>query len=184
MTKLIFLRAINLARYQSCSIFEGRMAQRTTNMRLDRMDFLENFLPHWLHCSGKQVRVASGRWYGASGVTRIWLFVMWWFNFFLLERTLKQELQKWPKEPRGILPPCPPPPPGCHTYPPHPFSSPTSPPPHHHPSSPPPHPPPSPTTSGGLNGLQTLPPFLQGPVGQALECMHIGLASFFPQVPK
>ena len=61
MTKLILLRAINLARYLSCSIFEGRLDQWTTNMCLYRLDFLEKFLPQWLHCSGKQGRVVSGR---------------------------------------------------------------------------------------------------------------------------
>ena len=57
--KLILLRAINL--YLSCSIFEGWLAPWTINMCLDRPDFIERFLPQWLHCSGKQGRVASGR---------------------------------------------------------------------------------------------------------------------------
>ena len=105
-------------------------------------------------------------------------------NFFFLEKTLKQELQKWQLGPRGILLSCPPAPPGCPGYPPHPSSSPPSPPPHHHPPSSPPHPPPSPPTSGGLEGLQALPPLLQGPVGQALGCLHTGLASSSPKVPK
>ena len=35
----------------------------------------------------------------------------------------------------------------------------------------------SPPPSGGLEGLQTLPPLLEGPVGQALGCLHSGLAS-------
>ena len=70
MSKLILLRAINLARLLTCSIFKGWLAQWTTNMFLDGMDFLEKFLPQWLHCFGKQGRVASGRWSGASGVTR------------------------------------------------------------------------------------------------------------------
>ena len=39
---------------------------------------------------------------------------MWVFNFFLAERTLKQE---WQKGPRGIFPSCPLPPPGYPTYP-------------------------------------------------------------------
>ena len=55
------LHAINLARYLSCSIFEGRMDPWTTNMCLDRLEFREKFLLQWLHCSGKQGRVASGR---------------------------------------------------------------------------------------------------------------------------
>ena len=53
--------AINLARYLSCSIFEGRLAPWTMNMCLDRQDFLKKFLPQWLHFSGKQDRIASDR---------------------------------------------------------------------------------------------------------------------------
>ena len=38
------------------------------NMCLDRPFFVcLKFLPQWLHCSGKQGRVASESWYGASG---------------------------------------------------------------------------------------------------------------------
>ena len=47
----------------------------------------------------------------------------------------------------------------------------------------PPHPPPSPPPSGGLEGLQALPPDLQGPVGQAQGCVHTGLASSSIRVP-
>ena len=101
---------------------------------------------------------------------------MWLFNFFLVERTLKQELQKWPKGPMEIWPSCPPPPPGCPKYPLHPSSSPPSPPHHHHPPTSLPNPPPSPPPSECLEGLQALPPLLQGPVGQALGCLHTGQA--------
>ena len=62
-------------------------------------------------------------------------------------------------------------------------SSPPSPPPHHHPPTSPLNPPPPPP-SECLEGLQALPPFLQGPVGQALGCLHTCLGSSFPQVPK
>ena len=53
----------NLARYLACSILEGRQAPYTTNMTLDRLKFLEKFLPQcqWLHWADKQGRVASGR---------------------------------------------------------------------------------------------------------------------------
>ena len=44
-----------------CNIFEGRLFPWTLTMCLDRVDFLEKFSPQWLHCSGKQGRVASGR---------------------------------------------------------------------------------------------------------------------------
>ena len=101
---------------------------------------------------------------------------MWLLNVFLLERTLKQELQKWQNRPRGIWLSCPPPTPGCPAYPPQPSSSPPTPPSHHQPPSSPPHPPPSSPTSRGLEGLQSLPPLLEGPVGQPLECLQTGLA--------
>ena len=42
-------------------------------------------------------------------------------------------------------------------------------------------PPPSPPTSFGLEGLQALLPLLHRPVGQALECLRTGLASYFPR---
>ena len=47
---------INLARYLSCSILEGRQAPWTTNMSLDRLEFLEKFLSQWLHWANKQGR--------------------------------------------------------------------------------------------------------------------------------
>ena len=61
MARLILLPAINFARYLSCSILEGRPFPWTTNMCLDRLDFLEKFFPQWLHWTGEQGRVASGR---------------------------------------------------------------------------------------------------------------------------
>ena len=106
---------------------------------------------------------------------------MWLSNFFLLERTLKQELQKWQMGPRWSLLSCPPAPPGCPGYPPHHSSSPPSPPPHYHPPSSPHHPPPCHPISGGLEGLKALPPLLQGPAGQALGFLHRGLASSSPR---
>ena len=63
-------------------------------------------------------------------VRSLCISTMWFFNFFLLERTLKQEIHKWQNRPREIQPSCPPPTAGCPTYPPHPFSYPASPP-HH-----------------------------------------------------
>ena len=71
------------------------------------------------------------------------------------------------------------------------------PPSHHSPSStyhPPPFPhnpthfphytPPFPPPSGSLEGLKALPPRLQGPVEQALECRDTGLVSSYSKVPK
>ena len=69
---------------------------------------------------------------------------------------------------------CPPPPQGCCASPPHPSTSPTSP---YPPPCPPSSHPPSPPPSGGLEGLQALPPLPQGPVGQAVGCLLTGLAS-------
>ena len=51
----------NLARYLSCSILEGWQAPWTTNMSLDRLEFVEKFLPQWLHWADKQGRTPSGR---------------------------------------------------------------------------------------------------------------------------
>ena len=143
MTKLILLRAINLARYLSCSIFENRLAPWTTNMCLDRLDFLEKFLPQWFNYNilfwqtgqgGEwQVILGLGSHQIIHDVGSLRISTMWLFNFFLLERTLKQELQKWQNRPRRIWLSCPPPTPGCPAYPPHPSSSPPSPPSHHHP---------------------------------------------------
>ena len=73
-------------------------------------------------------------------VESLCISLMWLFNFLLLERTLKQELQKWQQRPMGIWLSCPPPPPGCPAYAPCPSSFPPSPPPHHHPPSSPTHP--------------------------------------------
>ena len=72
----------------------------TPNMCLERPDFLEKFLPQWLHCSSKQGR--GGKYQviwclmrhqiihdvGALCVSTTWLF-----KFFLVDRTLKQKLQ-------------------------------------------------------------------------------------------
>ena len=43
------------------SVLEGRLTPWTTNICLDKLDFLDKFLSQWLHCSGKQGRVASSR---------------------------------------------------------------------------------------------------------------------------
>ena len=40
---------------------EGWPAPWTTNMCLDMLDFLEKFLPQWLHWAGEQGRAASCR---------------------------------------------------------------------------------------------------------------------------
>ena len=109
----------------------------------------------------------------------MYLYNVVFFNFFLVERTLKKELQRGS---RGIQPPCPAPPPSCPAYPPHPSSSPPSPPPPpHHPPTSPFNTSPSPSPSECLEGLQALPPLLQGPVGQALG-YHTCLGSSSPQV--
>ena len=39
----------------------GGTAPWTINMCSDRLDFLEKFLPQWLHWAGNQGRAASGR---------------------------------------------------------------------------------------------------------------------------
>ena len=94
-------------------------------------------------------------------------------NFFA-----RQELKKWQKGPRENLPSFPTPPPGCPAYNPRSSSSSPSPPPHHHPpTSSSPNPPPSPPPSGCLEGLQTLPSLLKGPVGQAFGCLHTCMGS-------
>ena len=41
--------------------------------------------------------------------------------------------------------------------------------------------PPFPPPSGSLESFQALPPRMQGPVGQALECLHTGLVSSSPR---
>ena len=71
MTKLILLRAINLARSLSCSIFEGRLAPKDHKpvFRQDGLSWkvLSTVVTlFWQVVSG---RVASGWWSGASGVT-------------------------------------------------------------------------------------------------------------------
>ena len=45
------LRPINLSRYLSCSVLNRRLAQWTINV-LSWLDFLEIFLPQWLHFAG------------------------------------------------------------------------------------------------------------------------------------
>ena len=67
MMQRILLQVINLARYLSCSIFEGRLAPRTANMWYNRLDFLKKFLPQWLHWTGEQGRAESGRSSSALG---------------------------------------------------------------------------------------------------------------------
>ena len=119
----------------------------------------------------------DGEWHN---VCSLCISKMWLFAFFLVERTLKQVLRgrrqvaKGTKENYTIMP----------------FSTtrlscvssssllfPSSPPYHHHPPSSPHHPPLSPPPSEGLEGLKAFQPLLQGPVGQALGCVHTYLAS-------
>ena len=74
-------------------------------------DFLKNFFSQWLHCSGKQGRVASGRWYGVSGGARYsWFRVfVYLYNvvvYFLLGKTnlvaeAPSEGDKWKKGSEG-----------------------------------------------------------------------------------
>ena len=112
-------------------------------------------------------------------VVTLCISTMWLFNFFMSQITLKQELQKWQKGPRGIRPLCPPPPSDYPAYPLHPSSFPPSPPHYHHSPTSPPNLPPSTPPSEFLEGLQALPTFLHGPVGQALGCLHTGLGSSY-----
>ena len=55
--------------------------------------FLNKFLPQGLHFSGKQGMVASGRWSELHGFGSLCISKVWFLNFFLVKRTLKQELQ-------------------------------------------------------------------------------------------
>ena len=68
LIRLMFLRAITLARWLSCIIFEGRLAPWTSNMCLDMLDFLEHFFfcHNWntvlANRAGWQVAGGSGCW--------------------------------------------------------------------------------------------------------------------------
>ena len=104
-----------------------------------------------------------------------------YLQFGCLTFFFAKKLQQWQKGPRGIWLSFPPSPPSYHAYPYHLSSSPSSPPHHHHPPSFPLHSPSS-STSGCFEGLQALPPLLQGPVGQALGCLRTGLASSPPWI--
>ena len=143
-------------------------------------------VPQWIYCSGRAVCQVAGDLVPSESpdVRSLCIYTMWLFIFFLLERTLKQELHKCQLGPRGIRISCPPAPKDCPGCPPHPSSSPPSPPPSYHPPSSPPYSSLSPPISGGSEGLQALPPLLQGPVGQARGCLHTGHASSSPQVAK
>ena len=106
---MILMRAINLSRYLSSSIFEARLASGTTNMCLDRRDFLDKVLATvftliWqTRQSGEwQVIWCFGSHQVIHDVGSLCFSLMWLFNFLLLERTLKQELQKWQQRPMGI----------------------------------------------------------------------------------
>ena len=105
----------------------------------------------------------------------------WWYVFECLSIVVVYFLlvdkagatgkgDKWLKGPRAIWQSCPPPPPGCPAYPPHPSSFPPSPPHDHHPPSFPCQRPTSPP-SGVLEVLQALPPILQGPIGQRAQML-------------
>ena len=115
-----------------------------------------------------------------EGISTGFIGVWWW--------EVHKEVVRGPRE---RWPSCPLPPPGCPTYPPHPFSSISSsssphhsPPFPHYPSTFPHYTPPFPPPSGSLEGVQALPPRLQGPVGKALECLHTGLVSSSPPGSK
>ena len=105
--------------------------------------------------------VARCKWSELHDFGPLCISTVWFLNFFLVKRTLKQELQVKEasgKRDRGkFLPTYPPPPPGCPPL----YltsSSPSSLTHHHHPPSSPPHPPPAPPLYGGLESLQALPP--------------------------
>ena len=118
MTKLILLRAINLARYLSYNIFERWMAPWTTTICLDRLDFFLKLLAtvvtlfwqtgqvgEWqvIWCLGSQQIIHD--------VGSLCISTMLFLNIFLLGKTLKQGLPKRQLGPRGILLSCPPAPP-------------------------------------------------------------------------
>ena len=93
MAKLIFQCTINLAIYLSCSIFDGTA---------DSMDH-----PHVFRQAGLSWQVLATAvslfWPAGQGyewqiiheVGSLCISTMWLFNLFLVERALKQELQKW-----------------------------------------------------------------------------------------
>ena len=97
MTKLIFLSAINCVRYLSCSIFQGLVTQWTTSMCLDSMYLDTVFILFWqIWWGGRwQVIWCLGSHQIIHDVGSLCISTMWLFEFFLLERALKQELQKW-----------------------------------------------------------------------------------------
>ena len=141
MTTLILLRAINLARYLSCNVFEGGLVPWTITMCLDRLDCLGS------SCHSGYTVLANRAGWRVAGDLVPWESTDNYDvrSILLGKKTLKHELQKWQLGPREILLSCPPAPPGCPGYPSHPSSCPPSLPHHHHPPSFPPHPPPTPS---------------------------------------
>ena len=136
MAKLVFLRAINLARYLYCSIFKERLAPWTTNMCFYSLHLVEKFLPQsvtalfwqttgWRE-AGYLVRQEAPHIYdvGSNVVVTFFLVVRPWSRSCRGRR----EVTKGTKENLTIMP-------SSTTYPSHPSSSPPSSPPHHPPSS-------------------------------------------------
>ena len=177
MEKLIILGAYNLAMYLYLLWTAGWW---TTNMCLDRLVFLDKFLPQLLHCSGKQRRSASGLWSSASGGTRCYNMLglcvyiqcicftfSWWTEPWSRSCSGRRQGEKRTKGNLNIISLAP----GFPAYPTHPSSSLASPHHHHHP----PYSPPSPIPSGDLEGLQALLPLLQGPVGTWISAYRPGL---------
>ena len=192
MAKLILLCAINLARYLTCSIFEGWLAPWTTNICLDRLDFFWEVLAtvvalFWQTGQGDKWQViwclrrhkiihdvgsCLSLQYGC-------LTSSWWKETWSRSCRGRRQETKVTKGNLTITP----------------FSTtrlscissaslffPPSPPHHCHPSSSPPHPSPSPSEE--LEGIQALPPLLQGPIRQALGFLHRDRASSSPQASK
>ena len=106
MTKLILRWAYNLTRYLSCSMFVKRLAPWTTNMCLDKLFFFVEVLAtvvvlFWQTGRGGQWQVSwrIRRPHIIHDLKSLCISTMWMFNFFLVKRTLKQELPE--KETRG-----------------------------------------------------------------------------------
>ena len=95
MTKLILRCAYNFTRYLSCSIFRNGWLHGPPTCAQTGC-FFQKFLPQELHCSGKQGRVAGELVLQEAeiiyDVGSLCISTMWLFNFFLVKRTLKQEL--------------------------------------------------------------------------------------------